>query len=92
MLQYLWTHLMTCLQKEQEQTVIDCMVEAVKDIIDLMPDMITDEQKTQAFAWDCCLSFSISGIIARALVSWKLRGRNHVVLSDPALFLGHSGH
>lgn len=49
MFTYLWQHLMTALGKESEPAVIDSMVEAVRDIVDLMPEMLTDEQKAHAF-------------------------------------------
>jgi len=49
MFTYLWTHLMTALQKESEPAVIDSMVEAIRDIVDLMPEMLTDEQKQETF-------------------------------------------
>ena len=49
MLTYLWTNLMAAIQKEHEPTVIDCMVDAIREIVDLLPEMITDEQKQEAF-------------------------------------------
>lgn len=49
MLHYLWTHLMGAIEKEHEPTVIDCMVDAIGEITDLLPDMISGEQQQQAF-------------------------------------------
>jgi len=49
MLTYLWTHLMAAIQKEHEPTVMDCMVESIKEIVELLPEMMSDEQRNQAF-------------------------------------------
>lgn len=60
MFTYLWTHLMTALQKESEPAVIDSMVEAIRDIVDLMPEMLTDEQKQETFKVGCVRSVLVA--------------------------------
>jgi len=59
LLNYIWTNLMAALSKEQEQAVIDSLVEAIREIVELVPEVISDEQKTQAFkalehVMSCC--------------------------------------
>lgn len=49
MLNYIWMHLIQAVHKEHEPTVIDCLMEAISDIIDLLPEMLSDTQKQEAF-------------------------------------------